>query len=122
MMYQVQIVNLIREFHQSTQNQYQLKKLMNNREYRNQCFGVERLNTNNKVKLIISQVEVFEDLLSCEFQMDLIPKDQPKSNESNQKWSLVAFAFVGLLFIGGSITAIEHIKHNRQLLHETQAD
>ena len=121
-MYQVQIINLIREFHQSTQNQYQLKKLMNNQEYRNQCFAVERLNTNNKVKLIISQVEAFEDLLSCEFQVDLIPKDHSKNNESNQKWALVAFAFVGLLFIGGSITTIEHIKHNRQVIHENQAD
>ena len=121
-MYHIQIVNLLREFHLSTHNKYPLKKLLNNREFRNQSFHIERQTTDNKVKLIISQVEAYEDFLDYEFQVDLIPQDSPQENKSSQKWALTAFAFVGLLFIAGSITTVEHIKHSRQHQLEIQAD
>jgi hypothetical protein len=123
MIYQDQIVNLIREFHQSTHKKYKLKNLMNNREFRNQCFTEERQKADSKVKLIISQVEAFEDLLDCEFQVDLVPQEKSQNYNASQKWALTAFALAGLLFIAGSITAIEQIKHNRQQVHlEIQAD
>ena len=95
---------------------------MNHREFRNQCLILESLDANNKVKSIIAQIEAYEDLLDIDFQVDWLPTNSSPQKKSSSKWGLTAFAFAGLLFIAGAITAVEQIKHNREIHFKNQAD
>ncbi len=117
-MYQQQLTNLLHTFNQSTGHRYRISRLFNDLDYRNRVLAKEFQAGSNKVRLLIKQIQMYEDLLGHELQVDCVAKP---TSEKIRVFNLVLFAVCSFLFVGGSVYTFEEIKDERKS-HNTEQD
>ena len=133
MMYQTQLINLLREFTFESNQHYNFSRLLSDTDYRNQCLSATPAN-NDKLNLIVKQVRTLEDLLDHQFQVDVTGSKiqsckstqtlENKQSSRKQRFGMAALALSGLLFIAASVTVVEEVKYQRaiNLSNQIQAD
>lgn len=110
-MYQQQLINLLHTFNETTGNRYRLNRLFNDSDYRNECLAKESVSGNNKLCLLVKQIQIYEDLLGYELRVSQVSR----SAVQNRVFNLAVFALCSLLCVGGLIYTFEEIKHQRYL-------
>ncbi len=121
-MYQSQLLNLLKKFKHQTNNQYCINQLLNDTDYRNHCLSREKTNCQSHVRLLISQIQYLEDVLGHEFCVDLIDNKTVAKNQLTTQRHLMTFAICCLMIVAGSVYAVEEISYNRLKNNQIQAD
>lgn len=121
-MYQHQLTLLLKHFNDKTNQKYQLIRLLNDADYRNQSMAQQLKTGSASMQNLVTRIQSYEDILHHELQVDTIGKNPADASKGQwAKWRLALFAVACLGFAAASLAITENIQHQRQQV-ENQAE